>query len=758
MTEQSIFLSALEMPAAQRAGYLDSACAGDRGLRRQVQALLAAHERGGSFLDDPAVEQIAAARPTPEPDATEIEAEGGGPRVGPPSFLRPGTRPGSLGRLGHYEVLEVLGEGGFGTVLRAFDDRLHRVVAIKVLAPHLATSGTARARFIREARSGAAVRDELVVGIHEVSNEDEPVPYLVMEYVAGQTLQQKLDRTGPLSVHEVLRIGHQVASGLAAAHATGLIHRDVKPANILLENGVERVKLTDFGLARAADDASISQSGLVAGTPMYMAPEQAHGRPIDHRADLFSLGSVLYAMCTGRPPFRANSAMAVLKRVCEDDPRPVREINPEVPPWLSDVVARLHAKDPAERFQSATEVADLLAKYLTELQVHGVVTTPATSPPTRPRSRWKWPAIAATFLVAASVLTCVSVGPPVIDYVRGVGRLVVRIDDPGVIVVVVEHGTVQGVGDHPIRLREGKYSIRAEKEVAGERLTKEWEEGVERGGNKVVVVKAAELKPEPGSRRVQPPPPPIPDKQTKDSLGDAILLMSFDKDDFYPKDGQTWVRDRSGHGNDGECAKVDFTPDGKAGGGLASGMGGEVRLSKSLVNRLPGYTIVAWVRPAPPKAARQRLYQMTDPANPIAPLFALHLRSRNDDRLGMGIHVEAFNDNLKPTPWTYAQSGGNNLRVDNWHFVSVVLDQGRVGEGRLQISIDNMATGTTSQMVDAPGPGLVDVVAQNLEGVLDEVAVFPRALPPGDTEFLRQLGLAGKSLSAARPASPPAKK
>src|SRR5262249_31354567 len=145
-------------------------------------------------------------------------------------------------------------------------------------------------------------------------------------------------------------------------HATGLIHRDIKPSNILLEAGPRlRVKITDFGLARAADDASLTQPGIVTGTPMFMAPEQASGEALDHRADLFSLGSVMYAMCTGTPPFRATGTLAVLKRVAEDTPRPIREIVPGVPPWLCALIARLHAKKPEDRFASAQEVADLLA-------------------------------------------------------------------------------------------------------------------------------------------------------------------------------------------------------------------------------------------------------------------------------------------------------------------------------------------------------------------------------------------------------------
>jgi eukaryotic-like serine/threonine-protein kinase len=394
MTEREIFLAAVEKDdPTERAAYLGQACGGDATLRQRVEALLRSHERAADFMEEPVVEQLAG---------------GGGP-----DFLAPSQQPGSLGRLGHYEVLEVVGRGGMGTVFRAFDTKLHRVVALKALAPQVAASSAARQRFVREARAAAAVTHDNVIAIHTVEDAG-PVPYLVMQFIDGPTLQQKLDRTGPLSLKEVLRIGLQVAEGLAAAHRQGLVHRDVKPANVLLENGVERVKLTDFGLARAVDDASLTQSGVVAGTPQYMSPEQARGEAVDPRSDLFSLGSVLYAMCTGRPPFRAESAMAVLKRVCEEMPRPIREINPELPPWLGDLVARLHAKAPADRFASAQEVADLLARHLAEVQHGGTPSTivqpppakppaeqPAPAPPGRSRRRW---------LMAAAVLLALPAG------------------------------------------------------------------------------------------------------------------------------------------------------------------------------------------------------------------------------------------------------------------------------------------------------------------------------------------------------------
>ena len=287
-------------------------------------------------------------------------------------FLAPSQDPAYLGRLGPYEVIGVLGEGGMGVVLKAFDPSLSRVVAIKVLAPQMAASGAARRRFFREAKAAAAVVHDHVIAIYAVDTDPQSgLPYLVMPCVAGRSLQDRIDREGPLRIEEVLRIGMQTALGLAAAHAQGLVHRDIKPSNILLENGVERVKITDFGLARAMDDASQSQSGVVAGTPQYMSPEQAQGETADHRADLFSLGSVLYTMCAGHSPFRAKTMMGVLRRVCDESPRPLGEINPDVPEALEAVIERLHAKDPALRYQSASEVAEVLGRQLAHLQRPG---------------------------------------------------------------------------------------------------------------------------------------------------------------------------------------------------------------------------------------------------------------------------------------------------------------------------------------------------------------------------------------------------
>ncbi|MDB5350574.1 MAG: pknB 29 [Planctomycetota bacterium] len=420
MTQEEAFLAAMDLPdPAERNAYLDEVCGGDVAFRQQVKDLLAAHFKTGEFLDEPVGKQMGVDLAAPIHDyfvsrhvnlLGDIVEDEKKPEDEPEDlhFLEPASRPDSLGRIGHYEVLQVIGKGGFGIVFRAFDDVLQRVVALKMLAPAMAATSPARKRFLREARSFAQVRHESVVQVYAI--EEQPLPYLVMEFIPGESLQERLDRTGPLEVTEIIRLGRQIAEGLAAAHATGLIHRDIKPGNVLIEGGHQQAKITDFGLARAADDASLTQSGVLAGTPMYMAPEQAKGETLDHRADLFSLGSVLYVMASGRPPFRASTTYAVLKRLVEDNPRPIREVIPEIPHWLCDIIEKLHAKKPADRFQSAQDVADLLADCEAQLKASGKIKDFSRIPKSRRAvkgaDRWKWvAALALLFPVFALAMT-----------------------------------------------------------------------------------------------------------------------------------------------------------------------------------------------------------------------------------------------------------------------------------------------------------------------------------------------------------------
>lgn len=536
MNEETLFAEAVAIESPiERAKFLDEACAGNAGLRTAVDRLLALHDSAHSFLEQPPAEVAAvAAVAQGDPAATILHGSGSttddedatfaGPAMSdnpddetPLGYLLPSSQPDSLGRLGHYEILEVVGRGAFGTVLRAFDEKLQRVVAIKVLAPEMAATSPARKRFLREARTSAAIRHENVVAIHAV--EDEPIPYLVMEYIPGQTLQKRLDAHGPLDLADVLRLGKQIADGLAAAHAQGLIHRDIKPGNILLEGGMnDRVKITDFGLARTADDASMTQSGLIAGTPMYMAPEQALGQKLDQRADLFSFGSVLYQMLSGRPPFRAANTVAVLKRVVEDTPRPIPEIIPEVPDWICQLIGHLHAKQPEGRYQTAQEVSELLGRCLDDLKVGRTPTIPgphlATAPevstPSEPgltapdaiapdragtarlsRKR-PWPKVAAVALLLLIGLTVTEatgvtqLTSTVIRLSTGSGTLVIETDDPGVkIAINGEEVNIQGAGVEQLTLKPGQYTIAAMKD--GEPVSQQLVT-ITRGGKEIVRV------------------------------------------------------------------------------------------------------------------------------------------------------------------------------------------------------------------------------------------------------------------------------
>ncbi len=378
--------------------------------RRQMQTLAADeswwHETRELLSDVGWIEH----RETHQHAVNDVAA--GGSRDARPTLpLEPSDNPAMLGRLGEFDVLEIIGRGGMGIVLKGYDHELNRWIAIKMLGPQYAENGAARKRFAREAQAAAAVVHPHVIGIHAVDATHQP-PYFVMPFVPGESLQQRLDRVGPLDVPDVLRIGQQIADGLAAAHAQGIVHRDIKPANILLERNVDRVVITDFGLARAVDDASLTQSGTIAGTPQFMSPEQARGEALDHRADLFSLGSVLYALLAGHPPFRADSPYAMLRRVTDDTPRSLREINPSVPDWLEAFVFKLLAKDREVRWQSAREVAEVLTNCLAHVQQPTVAVLPdevklLVDRHTHRKARWLIAASTALVL-SATLRLCVS--------------------------------------------------------------------------------------------------------------------------------------------------------------------------------------------------------------------------------------------------------------------------------------------------------------------------------------------------------------
>jgi WD40 repeat protein len=316
------------------------------------------------------------------------------------TFLMPPEQEGDLGTLGPYRVLSELGRGGMGIVLLAYDRELRRTVALKVLPPDRADD-MARARFVREARAAAGLDHDHIVPVYAVANPPDGPPYLVMPYIEGPTLAERIKAEGRLDPGAAARIGFQVAQGLAAAHRAGLMHRDIKPANIILDRGQGRAKIMDFGLARAtALPSGITQAGTVLGTPEYMSPEQI-GAPdrIDERTDVYSLGVTLYEALTGEVPFRG-VAHLILNQVLNDDPRPPRRLNDKIARDLETICLHCMEKEPGKRYASAAALAEDLERFLAGKPIRA-----------RPTSAWersvKWagrrPAVAALLALVVFV-------------------------------------------------------------------------------------------------------------------------------------------------------------------------------------------------------------------------------------------------------------------------------------------------------------------------------------------------------------------
>jgi serine/threonine protein kinase/CubicO group peptidase (beta-lactamase class C family) len=405
-------------------------------------------------------------------------------------FLAAPERPDEIGRLGAYRILKVLGAGGMGVVFQAEDPQLKRKLAIKAMLPGLAASGSAKQRFLREAQTAAAIEHDHIVPIFQVG-EDRGVIFIAMPFLKGEPLDERLKRDPVLPIAEVLRIGREAANGLQAAHAAGLIHRDIKPANLWLEKlpgGPEpsgpgyRVKILDFGLAReAADNAQLTQQGAIVGTPAYMAPEQAAGQTIDGRCDLFSLGCVMYRMCTGEPPFAGTDMVSTLMAVATENPRPPLELRPNLPKSLSDLVLQLLAKKPEGRPASAQAVVEALLEIEKEPARPSV---PKTAEEARLRAepktqKWNepgttqleeigtksqrpalkrriWPLwVAGGVMGLAALLIAI-----IIFWETPYGTVRIESNDPGVEIVFDQTGpTIKRPGDPPITLRAGEHGI-----------------------------------------------------------------------------------------------------------------------------------------------------------------------------------------------------------------------------------------------------------------------------------------------------------
>lgn len=392
-------------------------------------------------------------------------------------ILKPAESTDELGRLGHYRVTRVLGAGGMGVVFEAEDTLLHRSVALKAMKPSVAANPSAKKRFLREARGMAAIEHDHVITIHQVG-EDGDVPFLAMQMLKGESLADRLAREGSLSVNEGLRITREVATGLDAAHRQGLVHRDIKPDNIWLETRAEgqepraegasasdetsppgspppalgqfRVKILDFGLARAVEEESqLTQSGMIVGTPNYLAPEQAAGQTVDARSDLFSLGIVLYQMLSGKRPFQRSTLLATLAAIGADAPPPLDASFEHVAPAIRELIEKLLAKDPEQRYASAAELIRAIDQVLDQSATHPQPATQAVAasssiPPTRRLRAAILGGMAVLALLAGIIVTIKDKDGNIIARLFGPAGATVEVNQRG------DNGGQNGKGSDPI--------------------------------------------------------------------------------------------------------------------------------------------------------------------------------------------------------------------------------------------------------------------------------------------------------------------
>jgi hypothetical protein len=440
-------------------------------------------ERISTLVDQPCATPACPGQTSHEAAAAEkVEAGSPGSVVAEDlyDFLLPIQREGAWVALGPYRVVGVLGIGGMGIILKAEDPQLGRSVAVKMLKPVLAASSAARQRFSREARAAAAVLNDHIVPIYHVG-EYRGVPYLVMPLLAGETLAQRFRREGRLPLAEVLRIGREVATGLAGAHERGLVHRDIKPGNLWLDAGSGRVQILDFGLARIEEDSSpLTRADCPIGTPSYMAPEQARGETVGPRADLFSLGSVLYRLSTGVAPFDCTTSRAYFRALECDQPRPPNQLQPELPSAFTALVLRLLAKNASDRPASAEEVVREI-KAIEHSLSHG---SHCTGRPWRP---WM------TLIAAAAALFLLTLGyafaPTVYRLATDQGDLVIETNDPGVEVIIKDGAgkVIDRTAKREILLKGGEYEIECViRDAGGEQrfLTRHLK--IRRGGRLVI--------------------------------------------------------------------------------------------------------------------------------------------------------------------------------------------------------------------------------------------------------------------------------
>jgi len=493
MNDQELMHELAKLPTTkERKQLIAEHCGEDVKRQRRLESMAGCSSAAGSFLERAPEECIGTVW---HADLDTVETDD--PAEFALSFLEPSDNPDSLGLLGPYEVKEVIGHGGMGVVLKAVDSKLNRTVALKVMLPEVAIQRNAVSRFAREAQMAAAVsHHDNIVTIHAVHDEVQP-PFIVMEYVDGQSLEEHIAEN-TLSPEQIVEWGVQAANGLAAAHNAGLVHRDIKPANMLISSD-GRLKITDFGLASDPDSVGLSSPGEIIGTPEYMSPEQVQGESIDHRVDLYAFGAVLYAMCTGNAPFQATSVVAMLRKIADSPPTKLSSINSAIPQQLEMIVLKLLAKNPNQRFQTASDVAGALAELLSDLR--------RPRPVAKPKASGKpiLSVVASVMLILAPL--CWFYGGMVIRLVTNQGELAIEVDDPQIEVKIVQEGVVvvDNSNKREFVLSAAAGQIQVKEKNGVDLLTKSF--SLTRGGKTTVRITLNELA---DARRPDPQPPTKP--------------------------------------------------------------------------------------------------------------------------------------------------------------------------------------------------------------------------------------------------------
>ena len=694
-------------------------------------------------------------------------------------------------RLGHYRIIEQIGAGGMGDVYRGYDDSLDRSVAIKVLPSQLARDEDFVRRFHAEATAAASIAHPNVVPIYFIG-EEEGNHFFVMQCVEGESLAERLGQQGQFPLDEALELIGQCLAGLQAAHGCGLIHRDIKPGNILLERETRRAMLVDFGLVRRLDQtAQMTATGVIMGTVDYIAPEQARGRKVDARADIYSLGVLFYQLLSGRLPFVADSPTAMVFQHAYELPFPLEEAVPDLPPPVAQIVERMMAKEPDQRYPDCgAALADLSAYRQGEplasdgsawAESVGLAEDDLSGEPKLPEGLAKLLATKRIQVVREWAATMFRRHAP--EYIQQMQGTTQQLD------AAVSHyrrrrnrlaklleearGLDGELSGEQIEDLEGQLSkadatlarLSSQQEVLKARLQaavaqQRMESGMPRptlrrwlmpaaiGGAGLLGVALLLLGlprsevPVEVSRRAPPVAPPAVSPNVPPG---AALLMTFDKDTMLEVSGFILrVRSLTGRHN-GQDVTAQYTPDGKVGGAISIMDGQSVRIQGQIINQQPEYTITAWVK----RKNKKHLWIYTENSAAgiifglnASPDGVIFVNSWHRERVGN---------------WMKAYSPKRSAPANQWVFVAVRLVQGqKLNKGQLTIRINNRSYPFNMQMVyhDSPkyalvgasGTAFVDNRRGLGAGLIDELAIYQRALSDEEIETLYQMGLRGESL------------